>query len=252
MIFGGASNTETALRRVEHGRASVGKFAQSWMDVFAYPFKGSGKYILPIGAVGLLLGKWLIAKANIQEVGSVWADPMCLVYLLAGMGPLGFILLYLSDLIGTSAGEGAEPPVWPKIDRWTDAFRGVLVLLGPISVSFLPAIVYHLWQGDANPWFRFALLALGWLYCPMAILGVVLWESAEGLSPLRVVPAIVKALPAYLLSLPAMPLLYLMSMVPARGVSGVAMAVPAMYLLMVMGRTLGVIYRTYAHRLKWF
>jgi hypothetical protein len=224
----------------------------NWGNVFVYPVRGAGKYILPVGAVGLLLGSWLAGAANIREFGSVWAEPRPFASLLGATWLIGFILLYVSDLIGTSARGDIEPPLWPVIRHWTDTFRGAWVVLAPVAFSFFPAVALRLWQGSAHPWLYLALLTLGWIYCPMAILGMVLWESADGLSPLRVLPAIVKTMPAYLLSLPMMPLVYLMSMSSVSGVGRALMAVLTMYLLMVMGRTLGVIYRTYAHCLQWF
>ncbi|MDY7009378.1 MAG: hypothetical protein SVV80_01315 [Planctomycetota bacterium] len=232
---------------------------------FVYPFKGQGWAIIVAGAVffallGLVrfivtaLTSWMHPYYGILIRLSIWAVT-CVI---------GCILpAYLLEILARSASGEDEPPDWPSVTTWwEDLLMPVFLILGAAAVSFLPAwacrfaLYYGLMDNAAPMW---VFIAVGVLYFPMALIGVVIFDGLAGLNPIKVFPAITKIAPAYLVACVMLAIVmgawvvlgtFLWRRIPVIGsiLSGVAM----LYFLMVEMRILGLLYRVHEKRLGWF
>lgn len=222
-------------------------------SVFVYPFIGRGKFILIGGAVAL------------AAVGYLGVMGMVLGFLLAG-----YLAMYLMEVIGSCAGGNDEPPGWPDLREVDDTVRPLLLLVGTVVISLGPALIYRFGPGVLDllipslimgkGWWEpvsrvfWVLLVAGALYAPMGLLSVVMHQSLAAIGPHKVLVAIVRVAPYYIVALAIMALACVASIIVASYVSFVPLVGHAVtvYLLLAEGRVLGLIYRTQASRLRWF
>ena len=227
----------------------------------AFPLRGSGKYILPIGAGVLMAGNYFLSEAisilrglvTLTGGGGtaiVWAA----IYGLLAMCVLGYLALYVISIIAGSAGSEEAPPNWPDVSGSDDAIRGFLLFVGAAAFSFLPAVAVKLWPGERGELAAvfWALIGLGMVYCPMGLLAVAMFDTLNALNPYKVVRGIVKAGPLYLLALPALPALYLLNRGPWKpDILSFLEGAASLYLLMLEARILGLLCRGRAEKLGW-
>ena len=227
-------------------------FVRMLPGVFRYPLAGRGKYVILGGAVAVTI----IGYAGMLHFA---------VHLLLGFAVTGYLAMYLMEVIDGSAGESDEPPDWPDLREIDDTVRPLLLFVGTIFISFAPAIIYRVgpaisgtflgkswWEADASV--TAGLLIAGTLYAPMALLSVVMHESLAGASPHKVLVAIIKVLPCYLAALAILAVAGIAAIVIMEYASWLPLVGEAitLYLLLALGRILGLIYRTQAKRLAWF
>ncbi len=215
---------------------------------FVYPFLGEGKWMILGGGVGMVLFR--LAGMILPLAGMV-----------LGVVLLGFFAMYAMRNIASSAGGDPEPSGWPDLGSLDDLVSPLLHVIGTTAFSLGPFLVYvaYFWIAgrSRDDLLSAALLAWGLFYLPMALLGVALHDSLAGVNPLRVLPAIVKVLPAYVVALAAIaaacamtyPLAYL-ARVPLLG--EVLGAMFEVYWLTVVTRIIGLVYCSYQKRLNWF
>jgi len=222
-------------------------FFHRFIDVFAYPFRGHGKFLL---LAYFLISMVLYAAGLLICAGFViWA-----IYLVLN----AYITAYMVKIISSSAGGEDEPPDWPDVmDAWDDIIRPCLSIVVPVLVIFIPAILYattvapYAFSDEPVFWM---LIVLGLLYLPMAWLTVVMFDTFLGVSPTLVIPSIAKVMGPYLVACLMMGavvvLFYLAGTIPLvfPFVNGTA----ALYLGMVFMRILGLIYYTNSKQLGWF
>jgi hypothetical protein len=100
-------------------------------------------------------------------------------------------------------------------------------------------------------------MAIGVLYFPMAMLGMVMHGHLGGAMPHRVLPAIFRSLPGYLLAVALFVVLLLIGVLKDSMASGVPLAgfvitaAPSLYLLMAEGRLIGLLYRSKREEIGW-
>jgi hypothetical protein len=217
-------------------------------QAFVYPVRGDGKWVILGGAGGLLLLQ-LIARV------------VPLAGLLLGALLIGYLAMYALRNVAAAANGDREPPGWPDIRGPDDVIGPLLQVLGSFALCLGPLAGYHVYLWIANvpglPAVTYVLLIAGVLYLPMGLLGVALHDSLRGLSPLLVLPAILRVLPAYLVALAAIaaacglvyPLWYLFQIPLAGAVLDAAFCV---YWLTVVTYVIGCIYHGYRERLNWF
>ncbi len=214
-------------------------------DILSYPFRGSGKYILLIGAILSLV-----------------ADLASLAPLVGGIASLflfGYFCAVYFKIIESSAVGGKEAPEYPELSNlMEDVFWPMLQIIGVMLVSFGPLWGYLIFAGKgALPWITVALTALGTLYAPMAILAVVILGYMGALSPHIVFPAIVRAGWLYLATLVLLLLIYGLQGLATHFLAGwfiikfLILAIVSMYCLMANGRALGLIFRERREALNW-
>lgn len=217
---------------------------------FSYPFKGAGVSLLIIGSVFF----WFIELSH----------KVSMIGIIALFGT-GYLSAYLLSIIAHTANGEDHMPDWPGFaDWWDDILHPYFLVLGATSLSFLPLIAYFLAvlssRGEPNPLTIVGLIGVGLLYIPMALIGVAVYDTFSGMSPLRVLPAITKTLGPY-----AAACLMMGAIVVLRVAVGLAVsALPfplltslvawfiSFYLLIVEMRILGLLYLTNEKRIGWF
>jgi len=253
------------MRRVAHSVGGTGSAAE-FLSVVAYPFRGKGRWILVGGTLIYMLA------------GIFRCVPIISMLVAAGIS--GYAVSYLMRIIGTSAGGDDDPPDWPDFSNF---YEGIVVPLfrwtACLVISFLPLIlvtVYHIFYvGSApNPTVMIVLLIWAALYMPMALLSVTLWESVSAAGPQKVLPAIARIGISYLLVVILLAAILvtffflrdaidtvLRTPMPKTSLPVVTLIVlgaitlacfSTLYLLMVVGRAIGLLYHVYGKRLKWF
>jgi len=258
-----AQQEDRDARRTAHSVGGTGAAAE-FLSVTTYPFRGKGRWIL-------LGGTLLYMLAGIARFAP------CLSWMVAGI-ITGYAMSYLMKIIGTSAGGDDDPPDWPD---FAHAFEGIVVPLyrgvACLVVSFLPLVAVYAWSmyfyGSAPaPTVVRVLLVWGAVYMPMALLSVSLWESVAAAGPQKVLPAIARVGVPYLLVAMLLAGILVMYSLLSEGLTK-ALSMPtasntvallivagsvilasfsALYFLMVVGRTIGLLYHVYGKRLKWF
>jgi len=249
-------------------------------NAFAFPFTGKGTMMIIAGAGFLAVAGFMVRIASSVPglIGLfVMACGFVLVLLIAG-----YLAAYMLKVIGAVCGGDQEPPNWPDFGSyWDDILRPLLLVVGTAALSLAPCIIRYvivardvesvgrgayLWflvnlltaeMALADPWF-WVLLVLGLLYLPMALLAVALYDSFAGLSPLVVIPAIVRVAPAYsvacglllVASAARLCLWRLLSPIPLLGV--LLDSTVTLYFLMCEMYILGILYLAYEKKLKWF
>jgi hypothetical protein len=223
------------------------------MDVLTYPVRSGGWLMIAIGAglsILLFIGQW--------------APIMGLV---AGAFSWGFFSSYYLDIINTTVSGSDELPDWPSITDFMDDI--VSPWLKTLGVSLICAVPYLLTMlidatSPAKEPLEIAARALGTFYFPMATLGLVMHGHLGGTMPHRVLPAISRSLPGYLIVVLMLgALLTLASMSDdlvwrtrfvGFGVHFVLLASAtalSLYLLMAQGRLIGLLYRSKREQIGW-
>ena len=225
---------------------------------FTYPLSTRGLIVL--GACSTVVPVFMI---------------ICVINFFPIIGQIGalFVTMYIWAYISSVAyetGAGEEDvPQWPDIgDAWNDVIRPYGRLIGTQLLSFLPFILL-VWLGPRHgpPGAVFipgavVLFLAGLFYLPMAYLCTCMQETLRAASPHIVVRALRVTFWDYLkvyglcvvlclmlagvwvVGIAISPFVLFLSIFPVCGIST--------YLLMVVMRLLGLLYRRNADRLAWF
>jgi hypothetical protein len=214
-------------------------------DIASYPFRGKGRYIFITGVIFSLI-----------------SDLASLAPLIGGIASLflfGYFCATYFQMIESSATGGKEAPEFPELSNiMDDIIVPVLKVLLALLVSFGPVLAYTISSGNgANPWVSFPLLAFGILYAPMAILSIVILGSIGAISPMIVLPAIVRAGWLYMAAVGILLTIYGGEMIISSALGNLfiakhlILAAIGMYCLMANGRALGLIFRDRREELNW-
>ena len=215
-------------------------------DIFTYPFRKSGKYMIVIGSVLSVLSELV----RFAPLFGVVASLILAAYLTA---------TYFEIIETTSTGSD-EAPMFPNISNaWEDLawpmIKSVIVFL----VSFAPWLIYAfgVYEAEQHAGVHIALLGFAAIYLPMAMLGVVVLGYLGGLSPHIVFPAIFRAGGLYWLAVFLIVLIFLFQvflggLMEGRPVLGtLVLSVAGIVAMMLNGRTLGIIYRERREEMGW-
>ena len=213
-------------------------------DIFTYPFRGSGKYLL-IGCAIMSI---------ISELSSYVPILGGLTYLILA----GYFCAVYFQLMQSSASGSDEASDFPSTTHlWTEIMWPMLQILIILLASFSPVIIYGFCSDELSDLIMISLIALGIIYTPMAILSVNILGYLGAMSPHIVLPAIIRAGRLYWLGIITLFLLYgvefalfcLLENVPV--LNTLVMAVIGSYVIITNARTLGLIYRLKAYELGW-
>ena len=185
----------------------------------------------------------------------------------------GYLCHYLVDIVWTTANDEDKPPEFPDFTSWwDDILQPMLLMVSTTLICFAPAVLWFIgylvrcwyegWVPEPDePMCALGLIAFALLssfYYPMALLGVVMFDSTRAVNPRFVVPAIRRVFGSYLVVCGFM-ILTLFVQVGFnhlfRGESlsahfaGVAIS---LWAAMVSMRLLGLLYRGNKERLNWF
>ncbi len=217
-------------------------------DVIKYPLSGGGLFMLGVGAVFVTVLLFFSSYAFLVGV---------IGYVFVG----GYLASYLMKIVSHTADGEIDLPDWPDISDWWDdiispMFEMILVTL----TSYLPLvayIVYGVSTRDLSPVAALALLIIGTLYEPMALISMSIHRSARALNPVLLTPAILKVPKDYLIACSVLFLIFVLKwlfryyvQIPLLGpfIDNFIM----LYLLVVEMRILGLIYYTNRTKLGWF
>jgi hypothetical protein len=216
---------------------------------FAYPFKGSGVFMLIIGAV-------LYAALSFASGFSFYLRIVL----------TGYLFAYMQKIIHASAQNDDAPPGWPDFsDFIQDIVIPAFQLVAISIVCFGPALGLGLWGffGEQPVALLAAIAAgiLGAVFWPMAVLAVAMFDSVTALNPMVIVPAVFRVFLPYLIILILFGVIYgvrfvceqvLPEVIPVPVVPQLILALFTLYFTAVMMRLLGLMYYTKKERLGWF
>ena len=205
-------------------------------DIFTYPFRGTGKYFLIIGAVLSLL---LSLGMAIPFLG-----------LIIAIGASGYFSAYMFEIINSTACGYKEACDWPDFhDFFSDLIVPWLCMLSAFFFSFGPYMILSMFFEDAKI-LSYVLLILGVIHMPMAMLCVALSRSMRSAFWANTIPKILDCLPRYFILVLLFGGLLLLRSLLAKALVAIPPVLGwflsyflGMYILMVTGRMLGLFYR---------
>ena len=216
------------------------------VDTLTYPVRSGGLLMIAIGAGFSIL----------MSIGALGGILGVVAFAFGG----GFFASYYLDIINTTVNGSDDVPDWPSIsDFMDDIVSPLLKTMGVSLICGLPLLLTLLLD-KASPLkepCEVVSVAFMVFYFPMATLGLVLHGHLGGCLPHRVLPAIFRSLPAYLLVVVMFAvLLFLSSLSETIGskvpfVGAVLTAAPTLYLLMAQGRLIGLLYRSKREQIGW-
>lgn len=248
----------------QEGPATSRNFYGEVPLAFAYPFRGSGIALLLVGSA------FLWALGIVSKIGIAW--PVAIIL-------MGYLCACLMRILNSTANGEGELPGWPDFsDFYMDIIHPYGLFLSVTFFSSLPAVGYvivafvrhpggtmealmameSIVTGIAASPVFWGLVVLGLLYWPMGLIAVAVYDSAEGLNPARIFPAIAKTHVAYLLACIVVGVIValrslsetLFGLIPFVG--SFVGAFLSFYLVVVEMRILGLLYYAYEDRLAWF
>jgi hypothetical protein len=215
-------------------------------DVLTYPVRSGGLLMIGIGAVfSIVLSIGMLAP---------------IMGLVAAAFALGFFASYYLDIINTTVNGKDDPPDWPSVgDFMDDIVSPLLKTLGVGLIAGAPLLLTLLIDETSDAREIAEMAASAWVafYTPMAVLGLVMHGHLGGSMPHRVLPAIVRTLPGYVVVVAMSGGLLVLShlaeelgpMVPYVGT--VLIAAVSLYLLMAEARLIGLLYRAKRDQIGW-
>jgi hypothetical protein len=210
-------------------------------DALAYPLRGTGKYILVIGAILSLL---LSVGAYVPVLG-----------LILVIGASGFFSAYMFKVINATTCGHDEPCDWPDFqDFFSDLVVPWLCILSASFFSFGPYAVVSS-MSEEKGLLSMLLLILGFVHFPMSILCVAICGTMRSAFWWITLPLISRCLPQYIVLVLVFGGLSIINVL----LKGVLSFVPflgwfisfflGMYSLMVTGRLIGLFNRENSHLL---
>jgi hypothetical protein len=235
-------------------RARPDSFLRRLPGVFLYPFKKDGPIVLLAGTLFF----WLL------DLAQNFAGPLSLILALFSGG---YLAAYVQGVIQSSAQGEDELPRWPEFSDW---HQDILVPCLQMGVTVLLCLgpgwaVLGLAGADAGTpglaWAGWALLGVGALYLPMALLAVAMADTLTGVSPTVVIPAMLRIRAPYGVTCGVLAAVFALNAlldfllgnwlripVLSAGLQGFV----GLYGLAVQARILGVLYHCHRDRLRWF
>ena len=228
-------------------------------DAFFYPFNRDGLVLLVTGTIFLCI----INAALYLCRFAFCIGGLAMIFLsIYGIGY--FTSFYRRIITATAAGEEAMPD-WPDVTDFSgDILAPFGQFIGTIIASFLPAIVVSWFMLKLGPGAVAVLVVTligGATYFPMAFLAVSMFDSVVATNPLTVIPAIAKIPFQYLLTTVIFMValvvkwsgdMYLPRFLPVPLLPSILSSFIGLYLLTVLMRILGVLYRDNKAKFGWF
>ena len=249
------------------------RFFSSLPGAFAYPFRGSGPFVLIFGSILFAALNWFAGGIFTYGIPRTFSFGILMF-----VAAYGYLFTYLQSILHTTAVGDQEMPTLPGMsDFWQDILLPCLQLLGLCLLCFGPALVLALMRvsSEESSISGSAILiafGLGCLYFPMAFLAVAMLDSIFAANPLQVLPSIAKVPVEYLTTLVLLAVVlgirwlgdFSVELLFPRGLGTHNIAkllgfigvkalwgVGSLYLLTVNARLLGLLYVTRKEKLGW-
>ncbi len=232
-------------------------FFSVFPGALAYPLKGNGVWIMVSGAPFFAFLE-LLRRATF------------LFAFIPFFLSIGYLFLYIKNVIVTSSAGDENPPAWPDFTDWSEIFTSALQWLGLLAVCLGPAwfvaakamvVMIDTGKWDTSTLALGGTLALvGLAYLPMALLAVAMADGFSGLNPLVVIPSIVRVPAEYLVTCCVAAAVLIAQILGEIGLRYVPIPIlPSLvswfitlYFFLAGARLLGLLYLTSQERLKWF
>jgi len=176
----------------------------------------------------------------------------------------GYFFAFLQRIITTTTLGEEQMPGWPDFtELWQNMIQPFRLLWGLFAACFGPALVcwYFAYNGsELAERALWPLVIAGFLYLPMALLGVAMSDSLSSLNPVFVLGSICKVPLQYLLACALLAFIVglkwaievvLEKFVPLFFVRYVISSVLLLYFLIVEMRVLGLMYLWNRRKLGW-
>lgn len=227
--------------------ASASNLAAELKSVFSYPVANGGWMVLL--AAGIMGGIMAVVLRVGGMIVPFFAIPI-------GLAMFGYVWMYLLRVVGASADGEDELPDWPPWNGMSEFIFAALGLFALLVFCALPAGLAFYW-GLRDMTTLLVLTVLGMTYFPMAMLALGMGGGWSTVSPLIIIPSIVKVGRGYWIAVAALVGIMFVRMVVQRtvgdtAVGGLIMSLMGLYFLVAQARVVGLLYRVYGPRLGWF
>lgn len=217
------------------------------------------------GWVLLLSGSLLFFVIDIATAGFSMGSPATAAFALVfAMLAAGYLFAFLQRIITTTTLGEDKMPGWPDFTEvWQDMIQPFRLLWGLFAACFGPAIVcwYFVHNGsDLAEKLFWPLIIAGFLYLPMALLGVAMSDSLSSLNPIFVVASICKVPAQYIIACLLLALIVglkwaievaLAKIIPLIFIRYLISSVLLLYFFIVEMRVLGLMYLWNRRKLGW-
>jgi hypothetical protein len=234
-------------------------FGQDLSNAFTYPLR-DGIILLICGTVFFTLFDALqsIARPTFMLGRSG--------LLIVGLFSSGYLCAFLQKILVASSNGESRLPDWPDFtDWWNDIIRPLLLFTVAGVVSFGPALACLVWaevaEEPAAQIAFFATLGLGLIYFPMAVLAVCISDGFMAVTPLTVIPSILRIPGPYIIACIVLLLIcgvnllsehVLEEMIPISFLKKLPGTFLALYFSIVEMHVLGVLYYHHRKKLGWY
>jgi hypothetical protein len=243
---------------------------KAYLQAFTFPFRKDHLGVVVFGLFVL----WLVPLVlGISPLGGG------IVAGLIDLGLLGYYALFLQSILHATMEGKDRIPAWPEMNSPMELFQDFFTIIAPFIVSFLPLILLHasvagfdalassgfilrsalpafLQEGSVGrPFVGIALLILGWLYLPMAVLAWSFFGGTSILNPVSVAKAAWSTGASYLLVVflvwAMVTSAWAVSLIPGQYLTAFGSSLLVFYALIVAVRLVGLHYRINRQRLGW-
>ncbi len=218
----------------------------------AYPFRGDGLMILAAGGLTLLFFNFAVGF-------------LAFFSLIVGLCTTGYLFGALQLVVQSSAQGEPELPRWPDFQiGTTDVLQPIGLWLSTLLGCFGPALLaaavaWHL-ESDVLTGLALALALGGFIYYPMAMLGVALTHSLAGMNPVLVLCSITRIPGRYAAAVSLLALVvvvqiaggFMADQMPSKVVGYAWNGFNSLYFAIVQARILGLLYYANREKLQWF
>jgi hypothetical protein len=172
-------------------KGSTATFGQGLFAALVYPLEGTALVLILLGT---LLEAGMSVMGRVAVAGSMLVE--------GGMGVAmgAFLVTFLRQILLSSADGDRSTAAWPELDA-TSITEAALEYFATYLVCFGPWTLCRLWLHPQTTEIQLicdALLGIGALVFPMALLAVVIYDSVSALNPLLIVVSVVRTFRRYL------------------------------------------------------
>jgi predicted Zn finger-like uncharacterized protein len=227
-------------------------FLELLPGVFTSPLRGNGMILLIAGTLVFGIIDFFQRYNIIPFVGIIVA-----------LFISGYLCAFLMRIINHSADGEEEIPDFPDFTDWWDSvFTPSWLMSGPIIFCCIPVLAYLFLARPSHPFTDPIILLLsgaGLFYLPMGIIAVSMTQSLSSLNPVFILPAIIKVIDHYIIAFAVVAIIVIFNPIANRHVfasipiiGDFLNAFVNLYLIIIEGRILGLIYYVNRDRLNWF
>jgi hypothetical protein len=241
-----------------------------YWDAFAFPFRREHLGVL---VFGLFVLTFIPAGLSLIPIGGSAIGNVLDLLL------LGYYAVFLQSILSATMEGSDRIPAWPELESPMELANEFFTIVAPFLISFLPLILLRVsaagWGALQSSGFvlrtsmpaslaegapsriaiELVLLALGWLYLPMATLAWTFYGGSSILNPAAIAKAAWNTGPRYLLVAGLVWMMvtaaWAVSLIPGEFLTSFGSSLLVFYALIVAIRLVGTHYRLHREQLGW-